>query len=714
MSTRTIRSSALAITFIARQFGVRINADFVENAIQQGTLSNSKELAAFFAKQRVLAKPRNSKTKDLLDKSYMFPCVGIMKNGQALILIGADNQPDDDVQHIITIDPTDPTAKPSKIETQDFDANWSKKLILVSHLTENISQNRIFDWWWFLPEFGRFKSTLFLTFIMSLIVHALGVAPIIYIQISLDKVLGYEATSTLYVLTAGIIIALVFSGILAFARDFIINHIATVIEARLTGDAFDKMLKLPAQMFQTTSASEIEGNVQSVNAIRLFISRQILTNLFDAAGILVFVPVLIGYSPILALVVIFFSVIQGIIDLISKKQSQRMGQFSGSAGAARTAVLRETISGIDTVKALSQETIQRKQWRDASAKAIRLNVNSAKIGNLSASINSTLMNLMTVAIIFTGINLVFAGALSAGAIISCNMLGAKVVAPVKGLITFFADTNSVKDAMEKMGSIWNANPERVGVGPQHVISGNYVFKNLAVKFGEDFALADISGKIPGRKKIAVVGPSAAGKSTLLRLLQGLLRPSSGTVEIDEHNLASIDLDHYRHQVALVDNFPTFFMGSIEENIRRVRPNISSREFENILDISGLGTITNDFSDGLATPLDVTGSSLSQAHKLTVALARALASSPNLLMLDETVNSLDKMAQVQFKNNLSNIAEGRTLIVATNDLRFISSFDWILVLENGKIVGQGQHEELLEKCPLYVQLFELERELSSDV
>ncbi len=145
----------------------------------------------------------------------------------------------------------------------------------AQHTLKNISQNRIFDWWWFLPEFGRFKSTLFLTFIMSLIVHALGVAPIIYIQISLDKVLGYEATSTLYVLTAGIIIALVFSGILAFARDFIINHIATVIEARLTGDAFDKMLKLPAQMFQTTSASEIEGNVQSVNAIRLFISRQI-------------------------------------------------------------------------------------------------------------------------------------------------------------------------------------------------------------------------------------------------------------------------------------------------------------------------------------------------------------------------------------------------------------------------------------------------------
>ena len=193
----------------------------------------------------------------------------------------------------------------------------------------------------------------------------------------------------------------------------------------------------------------------------------------------------------------------------------------------------------------------------------------------------------------------------------------------------------------------------------------------------------------------------------------MLRPSSGIVEIDGHNLASLDLDHYRHQVALVDNFPTFFSGTIEENIRRVRPNISGTEFDDVLEISGLKNIAKDLSEGLATPLDITGSSLSQAHKLTIALARALASSPNLLLLDETITNLDKHAQVYLKKNLDKIGEGKTLVIASNDLRFVLDFDWILVLDKGEVVGQGQHKDLMKQCPLYVQLIEMEKTLSFD-
>ena len=145
----------------------------------------------------------------------------------------------------------------------------------------------------------------------------------------------------------------------------------------------------------------------------------------------------------------------------------------------------------------------------------------------------------------------------------------------------------------------------------------------------------------------------------------------------------------------------------------MRPNISGTEFDDVLEISGLKNIAKDLSEGLATPLDITGSSLSQAHKLTIALARALASSPNLLLLDETINNLDKHAQVYLKKNLDKIAEGKTLVIATNDLRFVLDFDWILVLENGEVVGQGQHKDLMKQCPLYVQLIEMEKTLSFD-
>ena len=712
-----VRSSSLAVTYIARQFGVRINADFVEASIQKGSLTNSRELINFFYQNNVSIRLRRSSEEDLVEKKYLFPCVAILKSGQSLILAGMERVVSDDGEtqiKVLSIDPTDPSARIEKIDLKAFSEKWSKKIILVSPLGNNASQDRNFEWAWFTPELLRFKGTLFLTFIMSCVVHALGIAPILFIQISLDKVLGYNATGTLYVLTAGIIIALGFLGILTYARDFIIDHITTSIEARLAGDAFDKLLNLPAQTFQVSTAAEIESKVTSINTVRSFLSRQILTNIFDATGILVFVPVLIGYSPILALVVVTFSILQGIVDLISKRKVQAIASIVGSSNSSRLSVLRETIHGIDTVKSLSQEPNQRRQWRHFTAEYLRASVQTTKARLIGSSINASLMNYMTVAIIFTGIMLVFDGSLSAGAIISCNMLGAKVVSPVKGLITFFADLKTVANAMERVGSVWNSPPERGGLGPQKIITGNFVFKNLTVKLGENYALQDLNGEFDGRQKIAIVGPSGAGKTTLLRVLQGLVRPTNGIVEVDGNNLASLDLNFYRHQVCLIDNQPTFFTGTIEENIRRARPSISSAEFEEILEVSGLSGISRNLPEGLSTQLDVSASALSQSHKLIVAMARGLATSSNLILLDETVNSLDKYSQLHFKNNIDKIVSGKTLILATNDLRFLSEFDYILVMNEGRIESQGKHSQLLEESALYKELFDGEQELSGKI
>ncbi|MBL93707.1 MAG: hypothetical protein CMF70_00130 [Magnetovibrio sp.] len=712
MSSRTIRSSAISISFIARQFGVRVNSDSVDQAIKSGTLSTTKDLSEYFFKQHVLVKARKLPLKELVVKKYLFPCVGIMRDGHSYILAGADSSHGADKLEIIAIDPMDPTAKPLRLSAKEFVDSWSGQVILVSHSSGEASKDRVFDWKWFLPELYRFKGIMAVTFIIAVILHLLGIAPIIYIQIALDKVLGYEAVSTLYVLTGGAVLVLLFSGILTYGRDYVIEHISVVIESRLTGDVFDKLLDLPAQTFQTTGPSEMEAKVQSVVAVRAFFARQILTNLYDATGILVFVPILFGYSPILALVVVGFSILQGVVDLASKYRQRDVGKAIGQANRDRVRTLRETIASIDAVKTLSQENIQRREWRSAAAKSIRRNVDLFAATNVSGSINSTLMNLMTIAIVFTGINLVFAGELSAGAIISCNMLGAKVVAPTKKLITFFADTHIITGAMGQISEIWNANPDRIGGGAQHVIKGDFVFKDVSVKFGDHDALKKINLTIPSRNKTAIVGRSASGKSTFLRLLQGLLKPTEGFIEIDAANLASLDLNHYRSQVSLVDLHPTFFAGTIEENIRRVRPNISLREMEVILDITGLGSLVKKLPDGLSTEIDGSASNLSQSHKIIVALARGLGAHPNLLLLDETFSSLDKQSQVHLKTHLDEMAKGRTLIATIHDMRLIGDYNWIIVLDHGEVVGQGTHESLVENCPIYCELLDWEGKLGT--
>ena len=573
------------------------------------------------------------------------------------------------------------------------------------------AQDRFFDWSWFLPELLRHKWLLFVTALTSVIVHLIGLAPIVFIQISFDKVLGYGAVSTLYILAAAVIMVLIFGGILNFSRDYIINFIATSVEARLSGDLFDKLLALQAQTYQTTPANVLEDTMRAASRFRAFMSRQILTNFFDAVGILIFVPIMIGYSPILAFIAIGFAVLTGLISLFGKLRERELIKGISQTEGARARSMRESITGIETIKTFSLENRQRRDWRQISAQVIQRSTSRVLLNNMLGSINSTLQQSMTIALIFVGVILVMGGNLSAGAIIACSMLGGKIAGPIRQLITFFADLDGVNRSIELVGKTWNGATERGSTGAQHVIKGQIVLRDVTINFENKKALDAISVTIPAHGKIAVVGGSGSGRSTLLRVCQGLLYPNSGVMEVDGHNFRSLDINNYRNQVAMVDARPVFFTGTIEENLRVVKPNISDRELEEALYLSGFSRMIKDFPDGLSTEINQFGTSLSLGNRIALSFARSLIKQPRILLLDEALANLDKTSQIWLLQKFEAIAQGRTLIWATHELQFTVNFDSIVVLESGHLAGQGTHVELLEKCDLYKELWELDKSLS---
>ena len=633
-----------------------------------------------------------------------------MRDGTSKILINCSLN-SDDVFEIQSIDPLDPTNKVVSETETDFRKTWNGSVYLVSRETGVSSQDRIFDWTWFIPEIYRFKGLLGLTLIAAVLTHLLGLAPIVFIQISLDKVLNYGAVSTLTILVMGVTAALIFNGILGFVRDYVVNFISTSIEARLSGDIFDKVMAMPASTFQTGSPSEFEGILQSSGAIKNFISRQVLTTIFDATGILVFLPVLFGYSPFLALIVAGFSVVIGAISLFGRWRQKEASKITGPLEMSKRRAVQSSVAGIETIKAFSLEASQRREWRKVSSNSIRQGVHGQISNMIITNVNATLTQLMTVALVTTGVLLVLGSGLSAGAIISCNMLGGKIISPVTALFTFFADLNGFKSTIDSVGASWNGPTERVGTGNEVVIKGEVVCKDVVVKFENTHALDGLTLNVPARSKVAVVGPSGSGKTTFLRLCQGFLRPNTGSMEIDGQNIRYLSLDNYRSQNTLIDAKPVFFGATIEENLRKVQPNISEREFQQILKISGLQTVLEDLPEGISTEINQFGMPLSQGNRVTLALARGLMAKPRILLMDEALANFDKSTQIAFFENFPEISAQRTVLMATHDMRLTAEFEQIIVLDKGVVVGQGTHDVLLESCPLYKELWTMDQKLS---
>jgi ATP-binding cassette subfamily B protein len=244
-----------------------------------------------------------------------------------------------------------------------------------------------------------------------------------------------------------------------------------------------------------------------------------------------------------------------------------------------------------------------------------------------------------------------------------------------------------------------------------VVKGEVVCKDVVIKFENTNALNGLNLSIPARAKVAIVGPSGSGKTTFLRLCQGFLRPNTGSMEIDGQNVRYLSLDNYRSQNTLIDGNPVFFGATIEENLRKVQPDISEREFQEILQISGLQKVLDDLPEGISTEINQFGMPLSQGNRVTLALARGLMARPRILLIDEALASLDKSSQISFFENFSKISELKTVLMATHDLRSTAAFEQIIVLEKGVVVGQGAHDALLDTCPLYKELWAMEQKLA---
>ena len=706
---------AYCVSMTTRRHGVYINREEVEKKFPEGDPpKTTRELNSFLADKKLVASPINISIDDFKDKNFVFPCAVPLMNGESIIALSVLKKEED--YFIKFLDPLDPQARQQEVGIEEFGELWKNIVISVNAQRGGESKERPFDLKWFLPELWKCRYLLLCAFIISIMLNILSFTPIIFIQISLDKVVGYKAVSTLYVLTAGVAVALLFIAIVGFVREYIFNYIGDILESRIATDIFDKLLGLPLIQVQGDNINKFNTSMQSITALRNTVVMRVFKTVFDLTAVLVFVPVMFAYNFLMGLIVLGFAILMGVNKIIFNNIAGKSPEILGEVENSKSSLIRETLHGMTMLKEFEEEESERKNWRKSAAASIILRSKKSQVNSTSTEINAFLQNAMTIAIIFTGVQLVFSGDLSAGSIIAINMVAGKLTSPIIAAITLFGDRNQLFVLISHIGDIWNKGKEQMGAGVHSAISGKYLFDNISMNFGEVKALNKVSFELTPKSKVGVIGPTGAGKSTLLNMIAGTYRPTEGRMDIDGVGMNQYDLSYYRSQVMLLDKNPIFFRGTIEDNMSRVTHNIGKNELAHIFALTGFDEHLQKLPDGIHTGIDENATQLAGGAASLLALSRALLANPKVLLLDEFADSLDIDTRIKLQENFSTITNDRTVIDAQNvishALDYISNYDLIIVLDRGKVTGVGKHVELIENCEVYKQMLYKEEKLSA--
>ena len=687
-----LRGSIKSLILIARQMGVHIGPnDIPENFStleRELNLDEMKILASSFGfKARSSIIDTESLIKVLKEKQQILR----LTNGRYIVALRIIEREGKKVLLFLDTGKNDP--KPQQIDLSELQKGWSGNILLLKTKLKLFEETSDLSISWLFGETLRNKSVIGQVLIVALILNIFAVIPAVFMMLVLDKVVNYEAYSTLYVITSGVVIAYIFNGILSYLKSFLLDFLSQKVEAKLSIKAFEKLLSLPMRRFNRESISFSRFTSQ-ISQIKNLLTQKVFSTALDSVSLIVFVPILFFYSPTLFGVVVLFSILGALSSMYLSKRQRQASQAMNKADKSRQDFINVTVNGIENVKGLALEPGLKDAWRNIEAGYIVASENYQKRNAILNSVTSTINQLMTAMVIFVGVHLVFSGGLSAGILVGFNMLASRVSKPIIDLVTLKTEVSKLLQSIKIVSSIIDGNSETSIRGQKPQLMGQITLKNVDFSYDDETkVLKNINLNVNPRQIIGVTGKSGCGKSSLTKLLVGLYRPQGGMISYDNTDLRLLDLSHVRSQVSLVDDKSYFFPGSIRENIARPMPNSSmDRIIWAAKKVSAHEEIEN-FVEGYETELEENAENISTGLRQKLQIARALIRNPRILILDDAISGFDIDSEIKLYDSLSDISVGRTVIIVSNRLWHLKICNKIFVLNGGEIIQNGSFENL---------------------
>ena len=596
-------------------------------------------------------------------------------------------------------------SRPVIVETEKFKQDWTGTAILLARKFSVKALGEKFGITWFLPVMGRFKKLFGEVFVASFFLQSFGLITPLFSQVIIDKVLVHKGLSTLDILVIGIFIMNTFEWLLSFLRSYLFSHTTNRVDVILGTKLFKHLLALPLPFFESRRVGEVIARVRELENVRSFITGTALTVVLDILFSVVFIAVMFVYSVKLTLVALaavpFFILLSVVVTPVLRARLKHKFQCS----AESQSYMVEAVTGIGTVKSLAVEPQLNMKWEGLLANYVGASFKAGILSTFGSGMAHYIQKTSTLAILWLGAREVIAGRMTVGQLIAFQMLSGRVAEPVLRLASFWQDFQQVRLSLERLGDVLNfpaepdVSPGRTTLG---TIKGDVTIENLTFRYRLDGPpiLDDISLIVPAGTSVGIVGRSGSGKSTLTKLLQRLYVAERGRILIDGVDLTHVDPAWLRRQIGVVLQENFLFNGSVRENIATMDPGAPMDKVIAAAKMAGAHEFVSELPEGYDTPVGERGTALSGGQRQRVAIARTLLSNPRILIFDEATSALDYYSERAIQDNMKYIRKGRTMFVIAHRLSTVRDADMIIVIEKGRIVERGTHDELIQQGGIY--------------
>ena len=563
---------------------------------------------------------------------------------------------------------------------------------------------------WLLPYIQKFRTQLIEVFAASFLTQLFQLATPLLFQQIIDRVLSKGANEALSPLVILMLIFSILEIIFSSLRTFQFVEISNRIDIGIGSAILSRMLRLNARFFDSRPVGELSSRLNELENIRRFLTGTALTVVLDAIFSILYFTVMFFYSPLLTLVVMIAVPLLFVVTIGVTPITQKLIRLRAEAQARTNAFLVEILGGIQTIKLQNAELNARRQWEDKHLNSINQGF-KAILANTSSSNAGQLINkLSNISVIGVGAWLVLQNELTLGQLIAFRIISGYVTQPMLRLAGSWQQFQEMSLSLQRVGDIVNQPLEVMENEDKNIdmpnIQGSIIAENVSFSYSSNVSpvLNSVNLKINQGTFVGLVGQSGCGKSSFLKMIPRLYRPTSGKLIIDNFDITKVDLYSLRNQIGFVPQDCMLFEGTIFTNIALGDPEASAEMVVNAAKLACAHEFIMTLPYGYGTPIGEKGAGLSGGQRQRISLARMLLEKPKMVVLDEATSAMDVDTEKQVVTNLRNEFNKKTLVMITHRLSTIVEADQIIVMHEGRVDSTGTHTQLMKQKGRYYALY----------